>query len=86
MMFVQLEDDSVSAIDTATPPPTLEPRPDSSATVDPATLAAAAEDSWKLETGKAYRWKDWRLIKSRDSFFIWCDAVAVEFRLSVHVK
>ncbi|KAK6110532.1 HECT-domain (ubiquitin-transferase) family protein [Brugia pahangi] len=42
-------------------------------------LSLAADDEWEILQGKSYRWKDWRMIKSRDSFFIWCDAVAVEF-------
>ncbi|KAM3726185.1 E3 ubiquitin-protein ligase [Dirofilaria immitis] len=42
-------------------------------------LSSAGDDQWEIVQDKSYRWKDWRLIKSRDSFFIWCDAVAVEF-------
>lgn len=42
-------------------------------------LATAVEDIWEIVQGKSYRWKDWRLIKSVDSLFIWCDAVALEF-------
>uniref|UniRef100_A0A915PQB4 E3 ubiquitin-protein ligase n=1 Tax=Setaria digitata TaxID=48799 RepID=A0A915PQB4_9BILA len=42
-------------------------------------LSSAVVDQWEIVQGKSYRWKDWRIIKSRDSFFIWCDAVAVEF-------
>ncbi|EJW84453.1 Hectd1 protein, partial [Wuchereria bancrofti] len=42
-------------------------------------LSLAVDDEWEIIQGKSYRWKDWRMIKSRDSFFIWCDAVAVEF-------
>ncbi|CAG9534153.1 unnamed protein product [Cercopithifilaria johnstoni] len=42
-------------------------------------LSSAIDDQWEIVQGKSYRWKDWRMIKSRDSFFIWCDAVAVEF-------
>uniref|UniRef100_A0A158Q903 E3 ubiquitin-protein ligase n=1 Tax=Elaeophora elaphi TaxID=1147741 RepID=A0A158Q903_9BILA len=42
-------------------------------------LSSAVDDQWEIIQGKNYRWKDWRMIKSRDSFFIWCDAVAVEF-------
>ncbi|MFH4979391.1 hypothetical protein AB6A40_006100 [Gnathostoma spinigerum] len=38
-----------------------------------------SQDHWAIVEGKCYRWKDWRLIKSRDAFFIWCDAVAMEF-------
>lgn len=45
-----------------------------------ADLLSAEDDQWEIIQGKSYRWKDWRMIKSRDSFFIWCDAVAVEFR------
>lgn len=45
--------------------------------VDPSLVL---DDQWEIMLGKNYRWKDWRIIKSRDSFFIWCDAVAVEFR------
>ncbi|EFO28334.2 hypothetical protein LOAG_00153 [Loa loa] len=42
-------------------------------------LSSAVDDQWEIVQGKGYRWKDWRMIKSQDSFFIWCDAVAVEF-------
>ncbi|KHN87505.1 E3 ubiquitin-protein ligase HECTD1 [Toxocara canis] len=42
-------------------------------------LATAVDDRWEIVEGTSYRWKDWRLIKSRDSLFIWCDAVAMEF-------
>ncbi|VDK47623.1 unnamed protein product [Anisakis simplex] len=42
-------------------------------------VSIAADDCNEIVEGKSYRWKDWRLIKSRDSLFIWCDAVAVEF-------
>ncbi|KAL3982231.1 HECT-domain (ubiquitin-transferase) family protein [Acanthocheilonema viteae] len=42
-------------------------------------LSSAVDDQWEIVQGKSYRWKDWRIIKTRDSFFIWCDAVAVEF-------
>lgn len=38
------------------------------------------DDSWQIEQARNYRWKDWRLVKSRDSLFIWCDACALEYR------
>ncbi len=79
---MQVEDETHASALTAaaTPPPTVETRPES-ANADAAVLAAAAaEDSWQFEPGKAYRWKDWRVIKSRDSLFIWCDALALELR------
>jgi hypothetical protein len=38
------------------------------------------DDSWQIEMARNYRWKDWRLVKSRDSLFIWCDACALEYR------
>uniref|UniRef100_A0A914ZV22 E3 ubiquitin-protein ligase n=10 Tax=Parascaris univalens TaxID=6257 RepID=A0A914ZV22_PARUN len=42
-------------------------------------MATTLEDRWEIVEGRSYRWKDWRLVKSRDSLFIWCDAVAMEF-------
>uniref|UniRef100_A0A0M3I707 E3 ubiquitin-protein ligase n=1 Tax=Ascaris lumbricoides TaxID=6252 RepID=A0A0M3I707_ASCLU len=42
-------------------------------------MPTALEDRWEIVEGRSYRWKDWRLVKSRDSLFIWCDAVAMEF-------
>lgn len=49
-------------------------------------LSTAADDQWEIAQGNSYRWKDWRLIKSRDSFFIWCDAVALEFRSFLYFR
>ena len=40
--------------------------------------ATGMEDVWTLEAGAFYRWKDWRLIRAKDSLFVWCDAVALE--------
>lgn len=54
--------------------------------IDDDTLSAGpskrepTDDVWKINSGVNYKWKDWRLIRSRDSLFLWCDAVAVEFR------
>jgi hypothetical protein len=44
------------------------------------TTVTEVEDVGKIEQGVYYRWRDWRLIKSKDSLFIWCDAVALELR------
>lgn len=44
------------------------------------TKKSAAEDVWKLTGGAFYKWNDWRLVRYKDSFFLWCDAVAIEFR------
>ncbi len=40
----------------------------------------ASEDSSEMVTGCLYRWKDWRLVRSRDCLYIWCDTCALEFR------
>lgn len=45
--------------------------------------ATGSEDAWNIESGVYYRWKDWRLIRAKDSLFIWCDAVALELRLAL---
>jgi len=45
--------------------------------------ATGMEDVWTLEAGAFYRWKDWRLIRAKDSLFVWCDAVALELRLAI---
>jgi hypothetical protein len=42
--------------------------------------AAGSDDVWAFEANVFYRWKDWRLIRSKDSLFIWCDAIALELR------
>ncbi|VDN05396.1 unnamed protein product [Thelazia callipaeda] len=42
-------------------------------------LSIALNDQWEIVENNMYRWKGWRLVKSWDSFFIWSDAVAVEF-------
>lgn len=41
------------------------------------------DDQWEIVEKESYKWKDWRLMKSRDSLFIWCDAVAIEFRFHI---
>lgn len=38
------------------------------------------DDTWDIAQGTNYKWKDWRLIRTADSLFLWCDAVAIEFR------
>jgi hypothetical protein len=35
-------------------------------------------DSWSIQPQTVYKWRDWRLMRSTDSLFIWCDAVALE--------
>ncbi|KAL3124758.1 hypothetical protein niasHT_001595 [Heterodera trifolii] len=42
------------------------------------TAKDGSEDVWSVEEKVFYRWKDWRLIRSKDSLFLWCDAVALE--------
>uniref|UniRef100_A0A915DET1 E3 ubiquitin-protein ligase n=1 Tax=Ditylenchus dipsaci TaxID=166011 RepID=A0A915DET1_9BILA len=39
----------------------------------------SSDDAWKLVCGVSYKWNDWRLIRTKDSLFVWCDAVAIEF-------
>ncbi|KAI3415824.1 Mib_herc2 protein [Globodera pallida] len=42
------------------------------------TAKDGSDDVWTVEEGMFYRWKDWRLIRTKDSMFLWCDAVALE--------
>lgn len=40
-----------------------------------------SDDVWTLEDRQVfYSWKDWRLMRTEDCLFIWCDAIALEFR------
>lgn len=39
-----------------------------------------SEELVKLTPGISYKWNDWRLIRTKDTLFLWCDAVAIEFR------
>lgn len=63
-----------------------DPLPSTSVTTNNSTLISddgkieALRDSWVLGNGIIYKWDDWRLIRNKSSFFIWCDAVALEFR------
>lgn len=34
----------------------------------------AKDDVWTLEEGMIYRWRDWRLIRTKDSLILWCGA------------
>ncbi|VDK59308.1 unnamed protein product [Gongylonema pulchrum] len=62
---------------TPPPPPSFGPSGNS-------VISGISNDQWEILPGKNYRWKDWRLVKGGVSFFIWCDAVAMEFRLAFH--
>lgn len=57
------------------------PEPDSPPVEIPRqAVADPLSDSWSIEADVVYRWRDWRVVKSRDSLFIWCDACALELR------
>lgn len=38
------------------------------------------EELIKLSHGCVYKWNDWRFLRTKDTLFLWCDAVAIEFR------
>lgn len=38
------------------------------------------EETCNLNHGFLYKWNDWRLLRTKDTLFLWCDAVAIEFR------
>ncbi|CAD5227639.1 unnamed protein product [Bursaphelenchus xylophilus] len=72
-------------LDTQTPSPT----PENADIEEKKTLKEALDtiqepgtstsgDSWTLKDKSLYKWKDWRLMRSTDSLYVWCDAVAIE--------
>lgn len=42
-------------------------------------VAASLEDAQEISSNRAYRWKDWCLVRGRDCLYIWCDSCALEF-------
>jgi E3 ubiquitin-protein ligase HECTD1 len=36
------------------------------------------EDAQEILRDKAYHWKDWCIVRSRDGLFLWTDSVAME--------
>ncbi|GMT23830.1 hypothetical protein PFISCL1PPCAC_15127 [Pristionchus fissidentatus] len=64
--------------DAGTPPPTLEGAAAAAATASAAASVEATE-SVDLVVATAYRWKEWRLVKTPESFFVWADPLSIEF-------
>uniref|UniRef100_A0A914XRQ8 E3 ubiquitin-protein ligase n=1 Tax=Plectus sambesii TaxID=2011161 RepID=A0A914XRQ8_9BILA len=73
--LAQVTKDTAAVVTT-----TVVAEPDSpSVEIPRQTSADPANDSWSIEPDAIYRWRDWRVLKSRDSLFVWCDACALEF-------
>lgn len=46
----------------------------------PSAAPSSTPDSWEIGPRTMYKWHDWRLTRSSDSMYIWCDAVALELK------
>eukprot|EP00080_Pristionchus_pacificus_P012573 PDM72593.1 hecd-1 [Pristionchus pacificus] len=72
--------------DAGTPPPTLEgvvPPSTAINTVTPIGNPPESGDaSVELAAATAYRWKEWRIVKTTESFFVWADPLSIEFPAS----
>ncbi|CAD5221557.1 unnamed protein product [Bursaphelenchus okinawaensis] len=57
---------------------TPSPTPENGQEVEKKKTEKEGNDSWVLEVKVLYKWNDWRLMRSTDSLYVWCDAVAIE--------
>ncbi|GMR47420.1 hypothetical protein PMAYCL1PPCAC_17615 [Pristionchus mayeri] len=70
--------------DAGTPPPTLEGAVAAAATPiggenTPPPFLQSGDANVELVTATAYRWKEWRIVKTAESFFVWADPLSIEF-------
>ncbi|KAK0408812.1 hypothetical protein QR680_004174 [Steinernema hermaphroditum] len=64
------------------PKPSLPPIPTTSSTPPiaiPMIVKPGTTEATEIVAGQLYRWKDWCLIRSKDSLLVWCDVVAMEY-------
>ncbi|GMS95260.1 hypothetical protein PENTCL1PPCAC_17435, partial [Pristionchus entomophagus] len=71
--------------DAGTPPPTLEGAAAAAASPAPTTatpigsVEQSGDANIELVAATAYRWKEWRIVKTAESFFVWADPLSIEF-------